>query len=65
VVVTERPWLTDKSALVRLGNRQEEELWAERTERGLVNVITITLAGGGIPGQIRRELRQDSRLRRT
>jgi predicted nucleic acid-binding protein len=43
VVVTQRPWLIDKSALVRLGDCQEQELWAERVERGLVHVTTITL----------------------
>jgi predicted nucleic acid-binding protein len=43
VVVTQRPWLIDKSALVRLGDCQEQELWATRIERGLVHVTTITL----------------------
>jgi predicted nucleic acid-binding protein len=47
VVVTERPWLIDKSALVRLGNCQEQELWAERIERGVVHVATITLLEAG------------------
>jgi len=41
--VTQRPWLIDKSALVRLGDCQEQELWATRIERGLVHVTTITL----------------------
>jgi predicted nucleic acid-binding protein len=45
--VTERPWLIDKSALVRLSDCQEQELWAERIERGLVHVITITLLEAG------------------
>jgi predicted nucleic acid-binding protein len=43
VVVTQRPWLIDKSALVRLGDCQEQELWATRIDRGLVHVTTITL----------------------
>jgi predicted nucleic acid-binding protein len=43
VVVTQRPWLIDKSALVRLGDCQEQELWATRIERGMVHVTTITL----------------------
>jgi predicted nucleic acid-binding protein len=47
VVVTQRPWLIDKSALVRLGDCQEQELWAERIERGLVHVTTITLLEAG------------------
>ena len=41
--MTERPWLIDKSAVVRLGDCQEQELWTERIERGLVHVTTITL----------------------
>lgn len=41
--MTQRPWLIDKSALVRLGDCQEQELWATRIERGLVHVTTITL----------------------
>ena len=45
--MTERPWLIDKSALVRLGDCQELELWAERVERGLVHVTTITLLEAG------------------
>jgi predicted nucleic acid-binding protein len=47
VVVTERPWLIDKSALVRLGDCQEQELWARRIERGQVHVTTITLLETG------------------
>jgi len=45
--VTERPWLIDKSALVRLDDCQEQELWAERIARGLVQVTTITLLETG------------------
>jgi predicted nucleic acid-binding protein len=45
--MTQRPWLIDKSALVRLGDCQEQELWAERVERGLVHVTTITLLEAG------------------
>jgi predicted nucleic acid-binding protein len=47
VVVTQRPWLIDKSALVRLGDCQEQELWAERIELGLVHITTITLLEAG------------------
>jgi predicted nucleic acid-binding protein len=47
VVVTERPWLIDKSALVRLDDCREQELWARRIERGLVHVTTITLLETG------------------
>jgi predicted nucleic acid-binding protein len=45
--VTGRPWLIDKSALVRLGDCQDLELWAERIERGLVHVTTVTLLEAG------------------
>lgn len=45
--MTERPWLIDKSALVRLGDCQETELWAERVGRGLVHITTITLLEAG------------------
>ena len=45
--MSERPWLIDKSALVRLGDCQEQELWAERIERGLVRVTAITLLEAG------------------
>ena len=45
--MTERPWLIDKSALVRLGGCQERDLWEGRIERGLVRVTTITLLEAG------------------
>jgi predicted nucleic acid-binding protein len=45
--MTQRPWLIDKSALVRLGDCEEQDLWAERVERGLVHVTTITLLEAG------------------
>lgn len=35
-------WLIDKSALVRLGSSVDAELWAERIERGLVHITTVT-----------------------
>lgn len=45
--MTERPWLIDKSALVRLGECRERDLWTGRIERGLVRVTTITLLEAG------------------
>jgi len=45
--MTERPWLIDKSALVRLGDCQDQELWADRVERGLVHISTVTLLEAG------------------
>lgn len=36
-------WLIDKSALERLGNSPEVEVWATRIQRGLVRITTVTL----------------------
>jgi predicted nucleic acid-binding protein len=35
-------WLIDKSALVRLGRSPDAGEWANRVERGLVRVCTVT-----------------------
>lgn len=35
-------WLVDKSALVRLGDSLDSELWAQRIERGLLHLTTVT-----------------------
>lgn len=35
-------WLVDKSALVRLGDSPDADLWAGRIERGLVRITTVT-----------------------
>ena len=34
--------MVDKSALVRLGGSPDAEAWAERIERGLVRITTVT-----------------------
>jgi len=36
-------WLIDKSALVRLGASADADAWAERIQRGLVRITTVTL----------------------
>lgn len=36
-------WLIDKSALVRLGASPDAEEWANRIQRGLVHVCSVTL----------------------
>lgn len=41
--MSEPSWLIDKSALVRLGSSPDVEVWANRIERGLVRISTITL----------------------
>jgi predicted nucleic acid-binding protein len=38
-----RRWLVDKSALVRLGTTANAEEWANRINRGLVHIATVTL----------------------
>lgn len=35
-------WLIDKSALVCLGDSPDSEEWADRIERGLVRITTVT-----------------------
>jgi len=35
-------WLVDKSALVRLAESPDAAAWAERIERGLVRITTVT-----------------------
>jgi predicted nucleic acid-binding protein len=40
VAVTD--WLVDESALVRLGDSPDAEEWANRIERGLVRITTVT-----------------------
>jgi len=36
-------WLIDKSALVRLGGSPDADQWADRIQRGLVRIATVTL----------------------
>ena len=43
VTTSPRPWLIDKSALVKLGSSPQRQEWRERIERGLVRVTTMTL----------------------
>ncbi|MGI8686056.1 MAG: PIN domain nuclease [Acidimicrobiales bacterium] len=35
-------WLIDKSAYVRLGSGPDDEAWADRIDRGLVRMTTLT-----------------------
>ncbi len=35
-------WLIDKSALVRLASSPDAQVWADRIERGLVRITTVT-----------------------
>ncbi|NNH73575.1 PIN domain nuclease [Nocardia uniformis] len=47
MVVSGRPWLIDKSALVRLGQSLDAREWAMRIERGLIRISTVTLLETG------------------
>ncbi len=50
-------WLIDKSALVRLGESVDAQVWAERVERGLVRITTVTRLEVGFSGRSGREAR--------
>ncbi|MBK8468276.1 MAG: PIN domain nuclease [Actinomycetales bacterium] len=49
-------WLIDKSALVRLGSSPDAERWANRVERGLVAISTVTLLEAGFSARSAIEL---------
>ena len=49
-------WLVDKSALVRLGSSPDAEEWANRIERGLVAISTVTLLEAGFSARSAVEL---------
>lgn len=55
-------WLIDKSALVRLGRTSHTDAWADRIERGLVRIATVTLLEVGYsardPDDLRAGLRE-------
>jgi predicted nucleic acid-binding protein len=51
-------WLIDKSALVRLGSLPDSTGWAERIERGLVRISTVTRLEVGHSARTGPELRQ-------
>lgn len=60
--MTEREWLIDKSALVRLAYSADRDLWANRIERGLVHISNVTRLEIGYSAQsgdvARREFRE-------
>ena len=49
-------WLIDKSALVRLGSSPDADHWANRIERGLVAISTVTLLEAGFSARSAVEL---------
>ncbi len=50
-------WLIDKSALVRLGAAPDAEEWANRIERGLVRITTVTRLEVGYSARSGADLR--------
>lgn len=56
--MTSRPWLIDKSALVRLGDSQDSVEWAARIQRGRVRIATVTLLKAGHPARTTGEMQQ-------
>jgi predicted nucleic acid-binding protein len=48
-------WLIDKSALVRLGASPDAEQWANRIERGLVHICSVTLLEVGYSARTGQE----------
>lgn len=60
--MTEQEWLIDKSALVRLAQSPDRDRWANRIERGLIHISTLTRLEIGYSAQsgdlTRREFRE-------
>ncbi|MEV0538872.1 PIN domain nuclease [Nocardia salmonicida] len=56
MVVSPRPWLIDKSALVRIGAAPDAHVWADRIERGLVRIATVTLLETGYSARTAADL---------
>jgi hypothetical protein len=54
-------WLIDKSALVRLAISPDSADWAERVERGLVRVTTVTRLEVGYSARTASQLRDGLR----
>jgi predicted nucleic acid-binding protein len=52
-----RRWLVDKSALVRLGDSATSDEWANRIDRGLVRIATVTLLEVGFSARTTEEHR--------
>lgn len=57
-----KSWLIDKSALARLGASPTVEEWANRIERGLVGVTTVTLLEVGYSARTASDLSQVLRM---
>lgn len=55
MVVSSSTWLIDKSALVRLGASPDAEQWANRIQRGLVHICSVTLLEVGYSARTGQE----------
>ncbi len=51
-------WLIDKSALVRIGRSPDAATWANRLERGLVGICTVTRLEVGYSARSAADLRE-------
>jgi predicted nucleic acid-binding protein len=60
VAVTD--WLIDKSALVRLAASPDAAQWADRIDRGLVKISTVTRLEVGYSARSGEDLRESLRL---
>lgn len=49
--MTEQAWLIDKSALARIAQSSDLELWSNRVERGLVHISNVTRLEVGYSAQ--------------
>lgn len=62
MAMTEPTWLIDKSALARLAESSDPDLWSNRIERGLVHISNVTRLEIGYSAQsgdvARREFRE-------
>lgn len=54
-------WLIDTSALARLGSNPDAAAWAERINRGLVRISTVTRLGVGYSARSGLDLRAAAR----
>jgi predicted nucleic acid-binding protein len=54
-------WLIDKSALVRLAVSPEADEWAQRIQRGLVRITTVTRLEVGYSARSGQQLRAELR----
>jgi predicted nucleic acid-binding protein len=56
--MTSRPWLIDKSALVRLSQGKDQQEWAARIGRGLVRITVTTLLESGYSAKSAHDMAQ-------